>query len=383
MATDKKSLKIGLVLDDSLDKPDGVQQYVLAIGEWLASVGHDVHYLVGETARQDIPQVHSLSRNLAVRFNGNRMSMPLPTSKHKLKQFLNDQQFDVLHVQVPYSPFLAQRLVLAAGPQTVIFGTFHILPNSALVSLANKGLGIWTRRSLQRFDEIVSVSEAASIFALKTFGIKTRVLPNVIDYSRFHQAAPLPEYADDTLTLLFLGRLVPRKGCQLLLAAVAQLDLTLLSPFRVLICGKGPLNKKLHQYVATHGLEDIVTFVGFVSETDKPRYYASADISVFPSSGGESFGIVLLEAMASGQAAVLAGDNPGYRSVLGDKPELLFDPLDAAILAEKLRTFMTEPMRRKAAQTWGSTYTQAFDTAIVGNQLVEAYHQALRKRAGQ
>src|SRR5579875_4032120 len=100
-------MKIGMVLDDTLDTPDGVQQYVLQVGRWLSAQGHDVHYLVGATTRTDIPNIHSLSRNKQVRFNGNRMSMPLPASRKKLKQFLRTEQFDVLHVQVPYSPFMA------------------------------------------------------------------------------------------------------------------------------------------------------------------------------------------------------------------------------------------------------------------------------------
>src|SRR5665213_2724038 len=224
MATNPKRLKIGLVLDDSLDKPDGVQQYVLAIGEWLRSQGHEVHYLVGETKRRDLEHIHSLTRNLSVRFNGNQMSMPLPTSRARLKSFLAAEQFDVLHVQVPYSPFLAHRLIMAASPRTVIFGTFHILPNSRLVGLANRCLAIWTRRSLKRFDQIVSVSAAASSFVFKTFGVRTEVLPNVVDYPRFHDSKPFPQYDDTTLTILFLGRLVPRKGCQLLLDAVSRLE---------------------------------------------------------------------------------------------------------------------------------------------------------------
>ena len=112
------AMKIGLVLDDTLDTPDGVQQYVLQVGAWLTDQGHEVHYLVGQTARTDIPNLHSLSRNLKVRFNGNRMSMPLPASRRKLRAFLQEMQFDVLHVQVPYSPFMAGRLLSVAPAST-------------------------------------------------------------------------------------------------------------------------------------------------------------------------------------------------------------------------------------------------------------------------
>jgi Glycosyltransferase Family 4 len=124
-------MKIGFVLDDTLDSTDGVQQYVLTLGKWLKDQGHDVHYLVGATKRRDIPDVHSLSRNMSVRFNGNQMSMPLPAKKFEITALLSTEKFDVLHVQVPYSPLLAHRVIMAAPPQTAIIGTFHIAPNSA------------------------------------------------------------------------------------------------------------------------------------------------------------------------------------------------------------------------------------------------------------
>lgn len=377
-------LKIGLVFDDSLDKPDGVQQYVLSIGEWLRTQGHDVHYLVGETKRTDLKNLHSLSRNLNVKFNGNRMSMPLPTSSHKLKEFLDQQKFDILHVQLPYSPFLAHRIIKAAGQQVAIVGTFHIFAEGWAAIVGTKLLRIWLSKSLKRFDHIVSVSQAAAAFASKNFRVETKVLPNVIDYDRFALAPALEKYNDDVLNILFLGRLVPRKGCQVLLEAVnlIKIDSTL-PKFRVLICGKGPLAAKLSNYVSDNGMTDLVEFIGFVSEEAKPSYYASSDISIFPSSGGESFGIVLLEAMASGQAEVLAGDNPGYRSVMAESNNQLFDPLNVDGLAIRLRNSLLDVVSRNRSKTWGQAYSKTFDTKLIGAKLINIYQEALRKRFGQ
>ena len=376
------SLKIGMVLDDGLDKPDGVQQYILTVGEWLRSQGHEVEYLVGETTRTDLKHVHSMSRNIHVRFNGNALSMPLPTAKSKLKKFLDKHHFDVLHVQVPYSPFMAQPLILSASRKTAVVGSFHIAPNSPIVTLGTKALGIWLRPSLKHFDTMLSVSSAAADFAQQTFGMTSSISPNVIEYDRFHKAKPLPKYNEDTVTILFLGRLVPRKGCQLLLEAVKLLQQRENLPdYRVVICGKGQLQTKLQNYINTHKLQRRVEMVGYVSEADKPRYYASADISVFPSSGGESFGIVLLEAMASGRAVVLGGDNPGYRSVLEPNPQLLFDPRNAEALAEKLATYLLDAKLRKQEQNWGGHYVKQFDVELVGKQLIGIYAQALQKRS--
>lgn len=377
----KKYLKIGLVLDTSLDMPDGVQQYVISIGEWLRAAGHDVHYLVGETKRKDLPNIHSLSRNISVISNGNRTTIPLPTRQSRLRKFLEVESFDVLHVQVPYSPFMAQHLIKAASPTTAVVGTFHIVSYSWAETLGTKFLGIWLRTSLKRFDQIISVSSAAAEFASATFNIQTEILPNVVDYQLYHNALPWPQYDDELLNILFLGRLVTRKGCQTLLEALIILKQNKQLPkYRVLICGRGHLEVKLKQFAQKNEISELVNFVGFVSETDKPRYYASADIAVFPSKGGESFGIVLLEAMASGQAAVLAGDNPGYRSVISAQPDQLFDPNDASGLAEKLAAYLTDNNRRRQAQVWGESYTKQFDVAVVGTQLLNIYRRALIKR---
>lgn len=378
------SLKVGLVLDDGLDSPDGVQQYILAVGEWLRSQGHEVRYLVGETIRTDIEGVYSLSRNIKVSSNGNTLTIPLLASRRRLKAVLTQENFDVLHIQVPYSPMMGERLVRLAAPNTAVVGTFHILPHSRLIGFGTYCLGFWCRLfSLRRFDAMLSVSSVAADFAKRTFKVSSTVLPNVVDYRRFNQAKPLSKYGDDTLTILFLGRLVPRKGCQLLVAAMKELQQakTELPKYRVVICGRGPLGDQLKEYVQSNGLSNIVEFAGFVSEADKPRYYASADIAVFPSNGGESFGIVLLEAMASGRAAVLAGDNPGYRSVLEPKAkELLFDPSDTQALASKLQHYLTNQADHQEMAEWGMRYTQGFDTAAVGKKLLTVYAQALHKR---
>jgi phosphatidylinositol alpha-mannosyltransferase len=380
---DQTHLRVGLVLDDGLDKPDGVQQYILGVGKWLASQGHDVQYLVGQTGRKDIANVHSLSRNIRVQSNGNSMTIPLPTRTSTLRRLLDDQQLDILHVQTPYSPFMGGKLIRLAKSTTAVVGTFHIAPNSPLISFGNRLLGLWCFRTLKRFDTMLSVSKAAADFARATFHIESDILPNVIDYNLFAGAEPLDTYNDDVFTMLFLGRLVPRKGCQTLLRAlhlVLKKDPDL--KVRLVICGSGPLEAKLKRDAHRYGLDDYVEFAGFVPEDIKPRYYASSDLTIFPSSGGESFGIVLLEAMASGKAAVLAGNNPGYASVMSPRPEMLFNPNDEQELAELIAKYMKDAQLRTEAAEWGHAYSRQFDINTVGPQLVDVYNKALRKRRG-
>lgn len=372
--------KIGFVLDTSLDPNDGVQQYVLSVAEWLSGQGHEVHYLVGQTEQRQLPNIHSLCRNITVTFNGNKTTIPVWASRKKLRAFLNSQQFDVLHLQTPHHPFMAQHIVLEADASTAIIGTFHILPYGNLAKFANKILGYFLRPSLKRFDTMLAVSSSAAVFEKWSFGIDAHVLPDVFDYHRYRLAEPFERYQDDILTILFLGRLVQRKGCLHLLQAIALLDREALPKFRVIICGKGELQAELQAFVVRHSLEDIVEFAGFVTEEDKPRYYASADLSIFPSTGGESFGIVLLEAMASGKAAVLAGDNPGYATVMEPRSDLLFDPKDTELLAGHITEYLTDAAKRRSTAEWGKSYTAAFDVNVVAPQLVEYYENAIAKR---
>lgn len=374
--------KIGFVLDDSLDTPDGVQQYVLTLSTWLKSQGHDVHYLVGESKRTDIPQLHSLSRNVKVRFNGNRMSMPLPANKRRLRELLARERFDVLHIQMPYSPLLAGRLIDAAPHETAVVGTFHVAPHSRMVYVANKLLRVMTHRSLKRFDAVMSVSSVAQAFARETFHLESDIIPNTVDLAPYKAAQALPAYVTGK-TILFLGRLVDRKGCGHLLRALAYMQEHQLydGDYRVVICGKGPLKDELKQYVRSKHLQKHVEFVGFVNEADKPGYMASADIAVFPSTGGESFGIVLVEAMAAARGVTLAGNNPGYASVMADFSETLFEPADAESFGRKLADLLANDAHRAAVGARQRANVHQYDAPAVGARVTALYERALHKRA--
>jgi len=376
-----QSYKIAFVFDDSLDKTDGVQQYVLTLGKWFSSQGHDVHYITGETKRTDLPKLHSISRNISVRFNGNRMSIPLPVSRRVIRRLLVKEEFDVIHVQMPYSPFLAGRVVKAAGNQTGVVGTFHIAPHSRLVHLANIFLRQLVSRSLVRFDEVISVSRTAQDFAWDTFGVESSVVPNTLFLEPFYSAKPRKEFVKTT-NIVFFGRLVERKGCHYFLRAINRLHSAgaLSDDCKVIVCGTGPMEAQLKKYVADHKLDSHVIFTGFVAEHEKADYLAASDIVVYPSTGGESFGIVLLEGMAASRGVVLAGNNPGYASVIGERPAALFDPTDEVNFAEKLQKYLEHPEEREAAREWQQQYVRKFDVPNVADEVMVIYDEALHKR---
>lgn len=366
-------MKVALVFDDSLDRNDGVQQYVKSLGGWLTAEGHSVHYLVGQSTQRTNQTIHSLSHNVRVRFNKNRLSIPLPANKMAIKQLLLTENYDVLHVQMPYSPFMAGKVISAAPAGTAVVGTFHILPFGRLQRSASKALGVVQKRSLSRFNAICSVSPAAAAFANSHFGLETTIIPNLINLKAFSSAIHI-----HPKRIVFLGRLVPRKGCFELLKAIQLLcESKDLAHIEVLIGGTGPELKTLKSFCDKSDLSKVV-FLGYVDENKKADLLASAEIAVFPSLGGESFGIVLLEAMAAGSGVVLGGNNAGYASVLAECPEALFDPKNTSAFAEILHKYLTKTAPALTLHAQQQKMVLQYDTAVVGKQIVEMYQTALQ-----
>ena len=378
-------MKVALVLDDSLDRPDGVQQYVLSVGRYLSSVGHDVHYVCSSATRTDLgQQLHSLVGNFHVTFNGNGLSIPRVASRRVLREFVERERFDVLHIQTPHSPLFSARLVRQArrvqGRAVTIVGTFHILPNGRIAALGTRLLGLALRKNLRAFDRFCAVSAPASEFARRVFRIDATVIGIPISVGLLAAAgakARASRAGSKRLHLAFLGRLVQRKGVLEFVDAVAALAPGVRDRVRVTIGGRGPLAADIEGAIEEHGLQEIVEMPGFVPEEDKAAFYASADIAVFPATGGESFGIVLTEAMASGSGVVVGGDNPGYRSVLGDSPDVLVDPGDTAAFAAMLSRLIEEPSLRASLRAEQETRVRQFDVAVVGPR-IEALYGASR-----
>lgn len=371
-------MKIGFVLDDTLDKSDGVQQHVITVGAWLNSQGHEVHYLVADTTRKDIKNVHSLGRFMSLRYNKNNVRTPLPASRKKIKALLAEEAFDILHVQLPYSPLLAKQVIKYAAPSTAVIGTFHILPVSRLHGYSNHVLRMLLGRSIKRFDKVLAVSEPALHFAREAYGIEANYLPNPIDISMFRSGRRLGELkSPGKLNIVFLGRLVKRKGIMELIDAYNHIDDELAKKTQLIICGKGPLRFKANQHVR---VDRNVKFLGYVAEKDKPNYLASADIAVFPSIGGESFGIVLLEAVAAGSKVVIGGNNAGYASILGQQPYLLFNARNQQAFTEHLELFIKDEKLRDRMYKWQQEIIGQYDISVVGPKLVKIYKEALAER---
>ncbi len=375
-----RPLTIGLLLDDGLDRPDGVQQYVLALARCLTARGHTVHLVASTTRRTDLPNLHVLGRHLGVRVNGNVVRTPLPASAASVRRLLAEVPFDVLHVQLPHSPVLTGRVVRRADRRVAVVGTFLILPESTRVALATRALGLLERRTLRRFHEVIALSEPAGEFARRAFGVGSTAIGMPLDLSAFPAGAVRPT-GPDGASVVFLGRLVERKGPRELVAALALMARMRLTdrPWTLTLAGGGPLDDELRRTVAAEGLTDRVRMPGFVAETQKAALLAGAGLVVLPSTGGESFGISVVEALACAGGPVLAGDNAGYRATMAGLEDQLVDATDTPAFARALARWIdAHDDERTAAVARQRAAVHRFDADLVMDQVEAVYRRAVR-----
>ena len=206
-----KKLTIGYVLDDTLDVADGVQQAVIQIGEEMRSRGHDVHYITTKTQRKDLLNAHDIGKSIAVKFNGNSVRTPIHQSNKSIDALFRNVRFDVLHVQMPFSPFFAAKVIRRAPKDVAIVGTFHILPYSGLAKFGTKVLGKTLHASLKRIQKAYAVSEPAKQFMHDSFSLDGDVLGNPVDYT-FYRSYKKGSKAEGETSIVFVGRFDERKG---------------------------------------------------------------------------------------------------------------------------------------------------------------------------
>jgi phosphatidyl-myo-inositol alpha-mannosyltransferase len=268
---------------------------------------------------------------------------------------------------------MAQKVIDNCNSASVV-GTFHIYPANSLAKLGTSLLRLTYFGKLRKITEVVSVSPAAQEFAASSFKLKTTVVPNMVELSRFggSKADIVPN------RIVFLGRLVSRKGAQQLIEAFS-IVYRHLPDCQLIIGGDGPQRSKLEARVKRLDLSGAVEFRGFIDESDKPALLASAAIACFPSLYGESFGIVLIEAMAAGSGVVLAGNNPGYASVMHELPDTLFEPREPAILAAKILHLLRDEQLFNSIHQKQAQLVRKFDVNQVGAQIEALYIRAIDK----
>jgi phosphatidylinositol alpha-mannosyltransferase len=360
------------VFDGEYALDNGVSNYIRTIGNYALDQGCAVDYLVGKTELNE-PSVHAFSTSLPLTANGSRSFIPLHTSTRRIANCLDSVHPNAVHVQLPYLPTLSGKVIEQLNGGTSLVGTFHTPTPQGWLRLANKVNARLSKRAFQQFDHLFSVSGTAQAAAKEIYGVNSEVLPCPVDIGLL-QGNNRSDAEKNGTTITFLGRLVARKGIGTLIDSVELLGPEAKDKLQVRIIGDGEEREAVERKVADSSLEDRVVFFGKVSERRKHELLASSDIVAYPSKGGESFGIVLVEAMASGNPIVLASDIDGYAEVLSRAPEALVARNNPYDLADRIQTIINNPQCKQAMFNSQQSIVKEFDIrSSIGPTLMQAY----------
>jgi len=370
-------MKIAQVCPYDIDRPGGVQRHIRDTAEALAERGHEVKIIAPATDTPSLPSpsgvsIHRLGRSFPIKFSGTSFEIAIALGRQRADLKALMRGFDVAHFHTVWSPFLAvQALSFYDGPAVA---TFHDTPPHGVCGHMLRALFLLlSRLLLPRFDAILTPSEAPQGHLVPPPGQGLTIFPPCTDLRSFLQANPQPGFSDGHLNILFLGRLEPRKGAMLLLKAFRILRATNPS-LRLIIAGAGAQENALRRLVERDQLSSVV-FVG--PPADVASWFSAADIFCAPSPYGESFGIVIVEAMASGKPVVAAA-NEGYRTLLtGEAARFLVPPGNIKKLAEALAALAADESLRHRLGEWGRATAPRYDCRTLAPRLEEIFRDAI------
>ena len=372
-------MKIGLVSPYDYAYPGGVMAHIFHLGQNLTKAGHEIKVIAPLSGPP--PSIMDkgfirLGRSVPVPTGGSTARISLSVwLEPRIKRLLEEESFDVIHLHEPLAPIIP--LFILHLSKAVNVGTFHAFHGSGRIYWASKYL---LRKWYKKLDGRIAVSVPALNFVSRHFPGDYRVIPNGIDFNRFASPArPLPEFQDGKLTILFVGRLEKRKGLKYLLGAYGKLKWNHPNT-RLIVVGPGNPEPEAFRFIAERSIEDVV-FVGSVSYEDLPRYYQTADIFCSPATGKESFGIVLLEAMAAGKP-IVASSIEGYSSVMSHDVEgLLVPPKNEEALEASLETLLEDAALREELGNNGRQTAPQYDWERVTARIIEYYTYLLDRRS--
>jgi phosphatidylinositol alpha-mannosyltransferase len=372
-------MKIGLVTPYVYPLPGGVTQHVGYLYENLRKRGHDVRIVTSSHGLQRASEgdIIRIGKGFSMPVNGSVGTITLsPRFLSQVRDMLEREQFDLLHFHEPFVPFLSP-IVLRLST-SVNVATFHAYGGfSPSYEFGSKVMGGYAARLHGR----IAVSGAAKHFIDRYFPGEYKVIPNGVDVDRFRRAVPLARWQDGTRNLLFVGRFEPRKGLLELLKAYRILRKTGCE-CRLLVVGTGPLAREAQRYVATRRLKS-VEFLGRVSDEEKAQLFRTADVYISPATGGESFGIVLLEAMAAG-TAIVASDIHGYKGVVRrDREGLLVPPREPKRIAGAIARLLRDDELRRSIGEAGRERAMEFSWERVTAKVDDYYGFVIRRLAAR
>ena len=375
-------MKIGLVSPYDWSYPGGVQDHIQRLASELRGRDHSVRILTpatGASGRQVEYGVYKVGWAAPLHVNGSIARVAFaPHISGRLRGILQREQFDIIHLHEPLASPLGLYM-LHAGPATgaTLIGTFHAWARHSLASApewAYASAAPFLGRYYRRLDGRIAVSSAAEEFVSRFFPGDFRIIPNGVDTQIYHpDTPPLPEFDDGKLNIVYLGRIEKRKGLKYLLRAIPMIREHYPNT-RFIIGGEGPLRAGFERLVAQAGWPDVV-FLGRVPAELTPALFTSAHVFCAPNTGGESQGIVLLEALASGRA-VVASDIPGFRSVIRHQLDgLLTPPTRSEELAWAVCHLLSDDGERKRLGMAGRERAEAFSWERVATQVLTYYEE--------
>jgi phosphatidylinositol alpha-mannosyltransferase len=368
-------MRVGLVSPYDFASPGGVNDHVRHLARQLRLVGHETR-IFAPSSRADIDfdtaRFYRIGTPIAIPANASVARITLSFHlANRVAAIIEKEHFDVLHFHEPLMPALPMTMLKMSTTANV--GTFHAYARSNLGYYYGRPL---LQPYLEHIHSAIAVSEPARAFVTRYFpDFPMHVIPNGIDPDTFRPGLPpIRHLRDDRVNILFVGRLEKRKGLGDLLRAYRFIQSRGPST-RLIIVGDGPLRGSIESYIARHRLPNVI-MAGYVPETVKPRYYNSADIFCAPATGAESFGIVLLEALASG-LPVVATEIPGYMSVLEPGLDsLTVQPRSWRELGASLVVLARDAELRRRMGAYAREKSWRYSWASVTSKVVDVYDEA-------
>lgn len=371
-------MKIALVSPYDFAYPGGVVNHISCLEQQFTRLGHDVKI---------IAPASKAVYTLGDRFIHIGTPRPIPVSgsiaritvsvrlESQIKEVFEREKFDICHLHEPLMPTLCTTVLrLKKAPMV---GTFHASGGKPWYTMFSPIMKWYLDRWFRKLDGRIAVSNIAKEYVNAFFPAEYTIIPNGIDTHHFNnRSSPIDKFKDDKLNILFVGRFEKRKGFDYLLKAY-KLVKQEVPDCRLIAVGPGVrLRNKYEKQISKNGLKDVV-FTGYATYSDLPRYYTTADIVCFPATGRESFGIVLLEAMAVGRP-VVASAIEGYASVLSDGVDgIAVPPRDSVKLAEAILKLGTDKQLRQQMGSKGKPKAVQYDWSLLAKRMLDFYVETL------
>ena len=353
--------------------PGGVNDHVANLALQLRQKGHDVS-IIAPTSRpvSAPPNVYLMGGVVPFPSGGSIARITLSVSVFfRVRRLLKEKQFDVIHLHEPMAPLLP--LAALGFSKSINIGTFHAFQGTRL----NRLWKFVTHRLFNKLDSCIAVSSPAREFVSKYYPANYEIIPNGVDLSRFSTESRVGKFKDEKVNILFLGRMEKRKGFKYLLNAYLNIKKQF-PDTRLIVVGGNEPPKELESMLGAEANLDI-EWVGQISDTDVPKYYQTADIFCAPNTGNESFGIVLLEAMASGKP-IVASKIEGFLEVMKNGGEGIFcEPENEEELEGALKKLIQDAKLREDMGSNGRVTAKKYSWDIISDEIESIYFKTIKQ----